>query len=104
MIEEIKLHPHCNVYENYPADYAGVDNKGRALLKNLETFGKVVLEDLWEAIQMEFPEATEPINEWALEQRAQIMFKVIPVKASFLPFNRKVNAKYSMDDRQSWES
>ncbi len=47
MCNQLKDHPYCNVYENYPCQYAGLDSKGTPLVKNLDEFGQAILEDLW---------------------------------------------------------
>ncbi len=64
------------MYENYPCQFSGIDAKGRAMVTNLEEFGKVVLEDLWNAIQVEFPEVTEPVDSCLLEKRLQTAYQV----------------------------
>jgi hypothetical protein len=75
MIGKIKEHPFCSVYENYSCEYAGVDENGRVLVKDLGEFGDAVLEDLWEAIQIEFPAAA--IKPSVLEQERRIHQKFI---------------------------
>ncbi|XP_071347004.1 telomerase protein component 1-like isoform X1 [Trachinotus anak] len=46
------------VTENYPCEWGGVV-EGKPYLKNLEDFGKAVLEDLWMAVEKQFVEEDE---------------------------------------------
>ena len=57
-----------SVRENYPCVYAGIDADGNASLTGLETFGQQLLEDLWSAIDQEYPADERPNDELSIER------------------------------------
>ncbi|MDP2767729.1 MAG: DUF4062 domain-containing protein [Candidatus Methanoperedens sp.] len=48
------IRKHCPVFD-YPCAFCGVSEDGKVMLTDLEAFGQRVLEDLWSAIEMEYP-------------------------------------------------
>uniref|UniRef100_A0A4W6BKJ4 TROVE domain-containing protein n=1 Tax=Lates calcarifer TaxID=8187 RepID=A0A4W6BKJ4_LATCA len=58
------------VTENYPCEWGGVV-EGKPYLKNLEDFGKAVLEDLWMAVLKQFVEVSfsEEVHQGALQRQ-----------------------------------
>jgi len=69
-LESLKdqIRKHSPVFENYPCSYAGLDASGLVKLSGLQDFGARLLNDLWEAIKLEYPEDPTPIDETALER------------------------------------
>jgi tetratricopeptide (TPR) repeat protein len=69
-LKELKaeIRRQCPVFENYPCDFGGVDEQSHVRLTNLDTFGKRVLEDLWEAIKAEHPHEELVIDEVSRER------------------------------------
>ncbi|EGC39334.1 hypothetical protein DICPUDRAFT_86132 [Dictyostelium purpureum] len=44
----------CNVLENYPCKFGGVDKDGKVFVNQLEVFGNYVFNKIWEIVQVEF--------------------------------------------------
>lgn len=58
MILSALAEPTCLFFcHSYPCEWGGVVD-GKAYLKNLEDFGKAVLEDLWTAVVKQFVEVS----------------------------------------------
>lgn len=57
----------CQVFK-YPCRYAGTDDDRKVRLVGLEAFGQQVLNDLWSAITLEYPESATPPDDLAIER------------------------------------
>jgi telomerase protein component 1 len=62
-----EIRAQCPVFEKYPCSYIGHAD-GRVILGGLESFGQRVLQDLWSAIDQEYPEEILPPDELAVER------------------------------------
>lgn len=61
----------CN---SYPCEWGGVVS-GKPYLKNLDQFGKTVLEDLWKAVEEQFVEVSlfvHPVNVKMLKSKVLV--------------------------------
>lgn len=61
------LSQHCPVFD-YSCAFGGIGEDGKVMLTGLEAFGQRVLEDLWSAIEMEYPVVGMPPDELAIER------------------------------------
>lgn len=59
-ISVLNVLPGACVCNSYPCEWGGVVN-GNPCLKNLDEFGKTVLEDLWGAVVEQFVEVSNPL-------------------------------------------
>lgn len=57
MIFSVLVEPTVFFWHSYPCEWGGVV-EGRPYLKNLDHFGKAVLEDLWMAVVKQFVEVS----------------------------------------------
>ncbi|KAK5582105.1 hypothetical protein RB653_003688 [Dictyostelium firmibasis] len=71
---------HCNVIENYPCKYGGVDKEGKVFVNNLESFGDYIFNKLWSIIEVEFPTPIKPLN--SFEQELQFHKNYFDTKSS----------------------
>jgi telomerase protein component 1 len=65
--EEIRRH--WPSVKNYACTYAGLDEQGKVVIGGLETFGQLVLEDLWAAIDQEHPADSAAPDELETERQ-----------------------------------
>ena len=63
----------CN---SYPCEWGGVVN-GNPYLKNLDEFGKTVLEDLWTAVVDQFVEVSSSLIRIPSEDKRKLEIKVL---------------------------
>lgn len=63
-----EIRKHSSVFEDYPCGYGGLDENGQVKLSDLEVFGERLLEELWEAITLEYPEDPTPPDEVEIER------------------------------------
>ncbi len=61
------IRKNCPVVD-YSCAFGGIGEDGKVMLTGLDAFGKQVLEDLWSAIDQEFPESKPPLDELAIER------------------------------------
>ncbi|KAM9973442.1 hypothetical protein ACTFIW_010531 [Dictyostelium discoideum] len=71
---------HCNVLENYPCKYGGVDKEAKVFVSNLEAFGDYVFNKLWSIIEVEFPTPIKPLD--SFEQELQFHKNCFDIKSS----------------------
>lgn len=71
--EELRAHQYCKMHE-YPCDYAGEDDLGRASVKGLGDFARMVTEDLYSAICSEFPKQQSSASPLEVERSYHIHF------------------------------
>ncbi|XP_056913598.1 telomerase protein component 1 isoform X2 [Takifugu flavidus] len=90
-LKKMLLLSDIKVTENYPCEWGGVVS-GKPYLKNLDQFGKTVLEDLWKAVEEQFVEvqdkfeatsddAEQEMHQGALQRqffgRAKLLIKAV---------------------------
>ncbi|KAN0022186.1 hypothetical protein ACTFIU_004357 [Dictyostelium citrinum] len=78
--QKLIANDHCNVMENYPCKYGGVDKEGKVFVTNLEAFGDYIFNKLWSIIEVEFPTPLKPLD--SFEQELQFHKNYFDTKSS----------------------
>ncbi|KYR02595.1 hypothetical protein DLAC_00037 [Tieghemostelium lacteum] len=73
-------HSSCPVMENYPCRYTGVDKEGNPLTGQLELFGQYVFDQIWNVIELEFPNPIQSLE--SMEQENLYHRTYLDVKAT----------------------
>jgi len=76
LLEAMVDHPYCRT-RDYTCRYGGKDSSGKPHVTALQEFENAVLDDLWRAVQFEFPPPPPALSQLQKERQAHIQFQTV---------------------------